>query len=327
MNGHTATTRLLRVLTAILLLCGFGGAVLAGQDGVATTNLVAKTVTNHITVTMPNIHFVNEVHTNLVDQFVTNQISVHATNWTTRTVTNILAVEAFATNHLTRTITNKVTVDAYTTNLVTRTLTNQVMIAAYATNWVNRSVTNRIPVEAFQTNFVEAYRTNLKTLTLTNWETVLVMKTNWISQPVTNVVQIDMIASRAGTPEPVAAKEPAKEPAEPASNLPSSDKLILQASKSARAISNNLVGVHLNVRHSSDPAARLQIQQWRVEREDGTILCFGQDREFKRDLPVGRYKVELKLQRDASGTTPVVRGTLSVSAEEATIQQRTLARR
>ena len=100
-----------------------------------------------------------------------------------------------------------------------------------------------------------------------------------------------------------------------------------KASKSARAISNNLVEVHLNVRHSSDPAARLQIQQWRVEREDGTILCFGQDREFKRDLPVGRYKVELKLQRDASGTTPVVRGTLSVSAEEATIQQRTLARR
>ena len=63
------------------------------------------------------------------------------------------------------------------------------------------------------------------------------------------------------------------------------------------------------------------------EREDGAILLVGQDQAFKRQLPVGRYKVEAKVRAHGDDPPLTARGTLSVTAHEATIEQRLLVRK
>jgi hypothetical protein len=69
------------------------------------------------------------------------------------------------------------------------------------------------------------------------------------------------------------------------------------------------------------------LQNWRVERDDGAILLFGQDQEFKRPLPVGNYKVEAKLKAEGDNPPLAVRDTLSVTPREATIQPRLLVKK
>ena len=64
-----------------------------------------------------------------------------------------------------------------------------------------------------------------------------------------------------------------------------------------------------------------------MEREDGAILLFGQDQQFKRPLPVGKYKVEAKLKAEGDDPPLSVRGTLSVTLREATIQPRLLVKK
>jgi hypothetical protein len=64
-----------------------------------------------------------------------------------------------------------------------------------------------------------------------------------------------------------------------------------------------------------------------VKREDGAILLFGQDQDFKRELPVGNYRVEAKLKVEGNNPPLSVRGTLSVMARETVIQPRLLVRR
>jgi len=83
----------------------------------------------------------------------------------------------------------------------------------------------------------------------------------------------------------------------------------------------------LKVRGKGDSASPPQVQQWRVEREDRAILCFGQDQEFKRELPAGKYKVEVKVRQDEDGALLTVKGTLVVSSREAVIQQNLTAKR
>jgi hypothetical protein len=69
------------------------------------------------------------------------------------------------------------------------------------------------------------------------------------------------------------------------------------------------------------------VQLWRVEREDGAVLLFGQDQEFQRQLPVGKYKVEARLQRDGDDPPVSARGTLSVTARNTVIQPRLLVQK
>jgi hypothetical protein len=83
----------------------------------------------------------------------------------------------------------------------------------------------------------------------------------------------------------------------------------------------------MKVKRTDSTAALLQVQQWRVEREDGAILLFGQDQDFKRELPVGNYRVEAKLKVEGDNPALSVRGTLSVTARETVIQPRLLVRR
>ena len=247
------------------------------------------------------------------------------TNWLERSITNVIEVSVpvnhfvneYHTNHVERFRTNLV--NLFTTNLLTRTSTNRIVVEAfrtnhvdaYKTNWVNRVLTNEI--------VVDAYTTNRRTLNVTNWETVIVMKTNWITHPVTNVVQIDLIAK--GT-SPIPKEAGAETAAQTVST--SKEGLVLEASRTARVLANNNAEVQVRVKSNSETESPLQVLKWKVEREDGTFLSFGQDREFNRDLPLGRYKVEARIQGQAGTPVQVLRGTLEVTPRQASILQQKL---
>jgi hypothetical protein len=186
-------------------------------------------------------------------------------------------------------------------------------------------LTNKLLVDLVQTNFVRAYKTNFQALNLTNWTTVLAFKTNWVTQPVTNLVEIEMTAQGSdGAPQ---AKSAVLENAPSSFADTAAETLVIEATRNARVTTNNQVEVHLAVNWSSGPEVPVQVQQWRVERDDRSILCFGQDREFKRALPVGTYNVQIRAQRDASSPLTVARGTLTITAREVLIAQRPLAKK
>jgi len=192
------------------------------------------------------------------------------------------------TNWVERWITNLIEVRMPLNRFVDEYQTNWVTrfqtnrIDVYATNLLTRTLTNRIVVDVFQTNFVTAYQTN------------------WLTRVVTNEVQIELPGLAAAV---------------------LSGPIVLEAARTAKPAKNGQVEVQLKVRVKGDPAAPVLVQKWRVEREDRAILCFGQDREFKRDLPAGKYKVEVKIRKDEDSELLTVRGTLVLTAGEAVIQQ------
>src|SRR5205085_1238055 len=95
-----------------------------------------------------------------------------------------------------------------------------------------------------------------------------------------------------------------------------------EVTRTPRTATHNLVEVALKIRWPLDTADAPPVQQWRIEREDGNILSFGQGQEFKKELPVGSYKVEARLQRDQESPSFLLRGTLTVTIKEAIVQQR-----
>ena len=243
------------------------------------------------------------------------------TNWVEKWITNTVQVQMQANRFVTEFHTNWLhhvetnILDLYLTNHVTRTLTNSVQV--YATNYVTRTMTNTLFVELVQTNFQRAYRTNVQTLNLTNWSTVLLFKTNWVNQPVTNVVEIEMARQSAAEPKPAELAQPAEPQTESAP-----EPLAIQASRSARTTVNNQVEVALSVKWADNPDAPLRVQQWRIERADGSILSFGDEREFKRPLPVGVYRIQVRVQRDSRDTPTIGRGTLTITQHEVLVAQK-----
>jgi len=274
-------------LVQILLLGGamLGTSSLFGAQGNLTrTNWTERSITNVIEVRLQKNIFIDEVHT----------------NWITETVTNIIPVQA----------TRTVRVTEYKTNL------NTVML------------TNLVPVETVRTNFVTLSQTNWQTVTLTNWTTVLVMKTNWVTQPVTNVVQIDLLTNRFAPPDlastkPVAVNDAPVQPTPSPTQSPLAvtptltDSLQFDASGTSRQPNRSSVELQLKVRWATEPDAQLQVRQWRVESEDGAILSSSQEQEFKRVLPFGRYKIEVKAQRDANSPLLAARGVVALTAGNA----------
>jgi len=208
-------------------------------------------------------------------------------------------------------------VNEYRTNWVERTVTNVVDVSL--TNWSTRTVTNAVAMNLVKTNVMDRYQTNWTTLimtnqvtlTLTNWETAVVTKTNWIKQPMVNVVEVNVPSAAAGATGVEATPSDAKAaaPGEPA------DALIVEATRTARPSDNNQVEVRFKVRWSGDAAASLQVQQWRVEREDGAVLFFGQNQEFKQAMPPGRYTVQVKARRDAGAPLLTVQSKLDVTRD------------
>ena len=165
---------------------------------------------------------------------------------------------------------------------------------------------------------------------LTNWETVLIMKTNWVFQPVTNVVQIDLITNRPAIE--TSAPRPAREPnsdrtTKPAPVTPAtlSNELTIEATTTGRTVTNQ-IEVQLRAAWGADSSVTVQVQRWRVEREDGAILSFGQEAVFKRLLLPGKYRIEVRAQKEVSGPLLAARGILVVTAREAMMQQHLAAR-
>ena len=246
------------------------------------------------------------------------EVTITQTNRVERWITNVISIQ-MPQNRF---------VDEYHTNWITRLRTN--IVDVYATNWTMLKQTNEIKVASTWTNYVTAYQTNWSTLTLTNWETVVLFKTNRITQPVTSVVQVDLPSrAAAAATAPADAVEPRAAPAEAASPASAgwAGPLALEAARTSLPPANGLVEVQLKVRRTDNTAAPVQIQNWRVERDDGAVLLFGQEQQFKRPLPVGKYKVEAKLKAEGDDSPLSVRGTLSVTLRDATIQPRLLVKK
>jgi hypothetical protein len=247
------------------------------------------------------------------------EVTITRTNVAERWITNVIEVR-MPVNRF---------VNEYRTNWVTQLRTN--VVDVYVTNWVTRKLTNQVEMAATMTNHVTSYHTNWSLLNLTNWQTVVLLKTNWISEAVTNVVQIDLpsqpVAAAAAPSEVVELKEAPVPIATPAPAAHWAGPLAIEAARTSRPPANDLVEVQMKVKRTDTTAALLQVQQWRVEREDGAILLFGQDQDFKRELPVGNYRVEAKLKVEGDNPPLSVRGTLSVTARETIIQPRLLVRK
>jgi hypothetical protein len=302
MNGKTALVGLFRVLALNLALSASSPSLAGAEVTITQTNRVERWITNVINIQMPENRFVEEYHTNWVTQMRTNVVDLYTTNWTMVKLTNEVKVEGTWTNYVT----------------------------AYHTNWNTRILTNHTTLNLVRTNSVDQYQTNWSTLTLTNWETVVLFKTNWIAQPLTNVVQVDLLSPpAAAAAAPSEAVEPREAPAVAVVPVPASwtGPLALEAARTSSPPANDLVEVQLKVRRTDNTAAPAQIQNWRVEREDGAVLLFGQEQQFKRPLPVGKYKVEAKLKPEGDDSSLSVRGTLSVTLRDATIQPRLLVKK
>ena len=303
MHANIASRGVVRVLAVGLSLGAFGPSLSGAEVTVTRTNRVERWITNVIEIQMPENRFVNEYRTNWVTQMRTNIVDVYATNWTMLKLTNQVEVEATWTNHVT----------------------------AYQTNWNTKTLTNHVTLNLVRTNYVDQYRTNWSVLNLTNWNTLVLFKTNWITQPVTNVIAIDLPNPQtAAATASSGVAEPEETPAETASPAPAgawAGPLAIEAARTRRPPANDLVEVHLKVRRTDSAATPLRVQNWRVEREDGAVLLFGQDQEFKRQLPIGKYKVEAKLKGEGDTPPASVRGTLSVTTHDAVIQQRLLVKK
>lgn len=268
----------------------------AATSPLVQTNRTERWETNVIEVRMQATKLVTEYRTNWVNEVWNNIIDVYATNRVTKLYTNRIKIDLLQTNF----------VNAYHTNLKT--------LQMFHTNEVTHFLTNRISVEQFRTNLVQVYHTNTRTLHLTNFVNVLQFKTNWVSQPVTNEVSIDLPASLEGSP----AKGQGGGHA-----TASPETLALQARRTGQPTKGKPAEVQITV-HSNSTGAQIQVQQWRVEREDGSMLLFGQDQEFRRALPVGKYKIEVKARQPGTNQLLAALGTLSVMPTDVSLQQKAL---
>jgi len=222
------------------------------------------------------------------------------TSWIPRVITNVIEVR----------IPTNIFVNVFRTNLVETVRSNVVNV--YQTNWTDRTETRVVPVELTRTNFVTRYQTNLHTLNLTNWESVLVMKTNRVAQRVPNVVEIDLPAGPAD-----AVKTPAlSQTSIGAATSGTAEGLTLETATTGKIAVNDLVEVQFKLKSADGATPRLASCEWRVERTDGSVLLFGQEPEFKREVPLGTYRIEAKTRATASSPFVRVRGVVEVTDRE-----------
>jgi len=305
----------------LLAFLGFAALLqpLTGAESYVTrTNWVEKNITNVVEVRMPKNVFVNEYRTNWVDQVRTNVVVVYSTNHVKREVAHTNVVTHYTTNYNNIAMPRNVAVDLVFTNWVN----------VYKTNVKILRLTNDIAINLVQTNTVDRYRTNWQTLNFTNFETVFVMKTNWVTQPVTNIVRIDLPSpsAPAATPSSVASAKPRGQIAKTAAAAPI-DGPVLEGTKTSARSDNNLIEVLLRVRWPADTADGPPVQQWSVEREDGSFMTVGKEQTFRKELPIGSYKIEAKLQWDPDAPVLVLKGTLIVNANEVVVRQKPVGKR
>lgn len=308
-------------LLVFLGFCAFVRPVTGAETYVTRTNWVEKAITNVVEVRMPKNVFVNEFQTNWVEQVRTNVVVVYSTNRLTKDVLHTNIVTHYTTNYINKALPRDVAVDLVFTNYVD----------VFRTNVKILRLTNNIAVNLVQTNTVDRYRTNWQTLNFTNFETVLVMKTNWVTQPVTNVVRVDLPVQPAPSApviasKPVVSAKSAREATKSSPAIPI-DGPVLEVAKTSSRSDNNLVEVLLRVRWPANTADAPPVQQWKIEREDGAFMSFGQEQTFKKELPIGNYKIEAKLQGGSDARVLVLRGTLVVTANEVVVRQKPAGKR
>ncbi len=200
--------------------------------------------------------------TNYMDRWITNNVVV--------TMPRNLFMDVFHTNYVAQ----------YSTNVIDVFRTNY--LAAYQTNQVDVFVTNTVPVNV--TNLAQAWVTNTRTFWLTNLTTVVSFKTNLVSLVATNVVEIDVPAS---APAPV--PEPARPAAVPVAEASSGPVTVAVATAPAKL--SGFLDVRLSAR--AEGARVSEVVSWTVQSENGAMMFAGRDAEFRRDLPPGRYTVEV----------------------------------
>ena len=288
---------------------------------VLRTNWFPRVITNAIEIRMPTNIFINEYRTNrfvewrtnIIDVYRTNRfvewqtnvIDVYRTNWVTRTRTNMIAIEQIQTN----------LVIAYQTNLNIIILTNWETLLAFKTNLATKALTNSVTVEQTRTNLTTRYQTNVNTLTLTNWETVLVIKTNWVKQPVTKLVEVTLPAAPADVVKAPGGGESKVPTASASATLESGTGWTVEAARTEKPPFGNQVEVQLKLKSAGNAVSTLPLLEWRVERSDGSVLLFGQGREFKRDLPPGTYKVQVTARLAEGSSSELLRASLEVTRE------------
>jgi len=303
-----------------------GGALAPNQEivEVSATNWIARVITNVTEIRCPSNVFVTEYRTNWIERLATNAVEVYRAVWRTQTLTNIVPVEIvetnqvimYQTNRKALTLTNWETVVVTHTNWVQQPLTNVVEVSS--TNWVTWTFTKTVPVESVRTNVVVTYQTNWRTTTVTNLETIVQTRTNWVRRQVTNIVELEMLTNPPVAGEMAGSKAPSAEAAPALAPVEGWDAYLLETATTGRPATNNQVEVLLKVKLAADPSAALEVQSWRVERADRTILLFGQEPEFKRNLPFGSYHVQVKVREDPNSSFSTLRATIAVTPEGVT---------
>ena len=293
-------------LIACLIAGTFFQSLTGAETYVTRTNWVDKAITNIVEVRMPKNVFVNEYQTNWVEQVHTNVVVRELPRKVVVDFVHTNVITHYSTNYINKSEERTIYIDLLSTNFVDHFRTNVKVL----------HLTNDIAINLVKTNFVDRFRTNRQTLNLTNFQTVLVMKTNWVTQFVTNEVQLDLPAKSAASVPAVATKP--EKPAFKSSPGPA-DGPILEGAKTSTQPENNLVEVLLRVRWP-DTAEGRSVQQWKVEREDGTFMSVGQEQTFRKELPVGTYKIEATLK--SGGPAQVLRGALIITANEVVVRQK-----
>ena len=273
------------------------------------TNWIPRVITNVIEIRMPTNNFITEYRTNRFVEWRTNVIDVYRTNRVTRTRTNTIAIEQTQTNLVT----------AYQTNLNIITLTNWKTVLVFKTNLATKTLTNSVMVEQTRTNLITSYQTNVNTLTLTNWETVLVIKTNRVKQPVAKLVEVNLPAAPADMVKAPGAESKIAT-ATASATLESGTGWTVEAVRTEKPPADNQVEVQLKLKSAGGAVSTLTLQEWRVERTDGSVLLFGQGQEFKRELPPGTYKVQVTARLAEGSPSELVRASLEVTREGVSIK-------
>lgn len=248
---------------------------------VVQTSFVPRVITNVVEMRVPTNVFITVYRTNQFEVLRTDVLDVYRTNLVKTVRTNIIPVEL--------------------------TLTN--VVTLYQTNWNHLT----------RTNLITRYQTNVNTLTLTNWETVLVFKTNRFTQSVTNLVQVDLSTPRAATFE-TKDKDAPKDDVTKASVAPT-DGFLLEATRTAKHLANGQAEISLKLKSAGNKAPTFLSQEWQVGRTDNSVLLFGRGPEFKRELPLGTYKVDMKARATESSPLVRVRATFEVTRDEVIVQK------
>ena len=278
--------------------------VCASDVTLTRTNFIDRFITNVVEVRMPRNIFVNSYETNYVEAYRTNRVN------------------AFQTNYLTRFETNRTTVNKFWTNLV------QVL----QTNYATIQLTNTLDVNQFRTNYSQVTHTNFQTLYFTNYQDVLVMRSKRVTVPVTTFVQhpspiaqkVAAVAKSAQTNAPAKPATAQFLPTPPAPIL--SDDFRIEVYRPSRKTADGHYTIDLKVQPLAD-AARVTVQQWKVEREDGAVLCFTSDQYFTRELLPGHYRVQVLVRLPKESDVFAARASLTVGPTGVAVDPHHFARR